>query len=176
VRFVAAFNRQDAGAVSEMYTDDCSLMPPGSDVVQGKENTKKIYIAFFEMGFGSIEVKMDELGPPDATDTLYERSHFTFFDKEGNMMDRGKHVVIWKLVNGEWRAHVDIFNSNVNPRTPASVDALRDEIVAVNKQRAKAWREQDAEGVASFFADDARMMAAGMDVFRGREGMKRIGI
>jgi len=46
----------------------------------------------------------------------------------------------------------------------------------VNKQRAKAWHEQDAEGVASFFAGDARMMAAGMDVFRGREGMKRIGI
>ena len=35
-----------------------------------------------------------------------------------------RHVVIWKLVNGEWRAHVDIFNSNVNPRAPASVDGL----------------------------------------------------
>ena len=30
--------------------------------------------------------------------------------------------MIWKLVNGEWRNHVDIFNSNVNPQAPASVD------------------------------------------------------
>ena len=51
---------------------------------------KKFNAAFFEMGSGSIEVKMDELGPPDATDTLYERSHYVIFDKEGNMMDRGK--------------------------------------------------------------------------------------
>ena len=38
MRFVAAFNRQDAGAVSEMYTDDCTMMPTGSDVVQGKDS------------------------------------------------------------------------------------------------------------------------------------------
>ena len=38
MQFVAAFNRQDAGAVSEMYTDDCTMMPTGSDVVQGKDS------------------------------------------------------------------------------------------------------------------------------------------
>jgi len=42
------------------------------------------------MGVSRVELKVDELGPPDATDTLYERSHFTFFDKEGNLLDKGK--------------------------------------------------------------------------------------
>ena len=38
----------------------------------------------------------------------------------------------------------------------------------------KKWREQDAEGVASFFATDAKIMIAGMDVLHGREGMQAI--
>ncbi len=35
-RFTEAFNRQDAEAVSQFYTEDCSMMPTGSDVIQGK--------------------------------------------------------------------------------------------------------------------------------------------
>ena len=38
VRFTEAFNRQDAEAVSQFYTEDCTMMPTGSDVVQGKES------------------------------------------------------------------------------------------------------------------------------------------
>ena len=49
---------------------------------------------------------------------------------------------------------------------------MRDEIVAVDKQYEKVWHEQDAEGVASFYTTDAKIMAAGMDVFQGREGME----
>jgi len=49
-----------------------------------------MFAAFFEMGISHVELKIDEMGPPDATDTLYERSHFTFFDKEGNLLDEGK--------------------------------------------------------------------------------------
>ena len=52
--------------------------------------------------------------------------------------------------------------------------ALRDEIVAVDHQYEKVWHEQDAEGIASFYTTDAKIMAAGMDVFHGREGMQAI--
>ena len=38
MRLTAAYNRQDARAVSEMFTDDCTMMPTGSDVVQGKDS------------------------------------------------------------------------------------------------------------------------------------------
>ena len=36
--FMKAFNCQDAEAVSDLYTDDCTMMPTGTDVVQGKES------------------------------------------------------------------------------------------------------------------------------------------
>ena len=46
-QFVAAFNRQDAGAISEMYTDDGTVMPTGSDSVQGKDSRHLVAIDSF---------------------------------------------------------------------------------------------------------------------------------
>ena len=49
---------------------------------------------------------------------------------------------------------------------------MRDEIVAVDKQYEKVWNEQDAEGVASFYTTDAKIMAAGMDVSKAEKVWK----
>ena len=44
----------------------------------------------------------------------------------------------------------------------------------MDHQYEKVWHEQDAEGVASFYTTDAKIMAASMDVFHGRDGMQAI--
>ena len=36
-KFMAAFKAQDANAVAALYTEDCKVMPTGSDVVMGRE-------------------------------------------------------------------------------------------------------------------------------------------
>ena len=36
-KFMAAFDSGDATGLSQLYTEDCKLMPPGSDVVMGRE-------------------------------------------------------------------------------------------------------------------------------------------
>ena len=36
---MAAFAAKDLQKLSELYTEDCKLMPPGSDVVYGREGT-----------------------------------------------------------------------------------------------------------------------------------------
>ncbi len=50
--------------------------------------------------------------------------------------------------------------------------ALKEEIVALNKQYTEEWVEQDAEGVASFYTCNAKIMGAGMDVIHGKEGIQ----
>ncbi len=49
--------------------------------------------------------------------------------------------------------------------------ALKEEIVALNKQYTEEWEEQDAEGVASFYTCDAKSMGPGMDVIHGKKGI-----
>ena len=53
-------------------------------------DVEKYIAAVYEKGVDSIEIKVGEVGPPDGTDTLYERSHYTLSDKEGNLIERGK--------------------------------------------------------------------------------------
>ena len=37
---MAAFKAQDANAVAALYTEDCKIMPPESDVVVGREGIR----------------------------------------------------------------------------------------------------------------------------------------
>ena len=41
-KFMAAFDGGDATALSQLYTEDCKLMPTGSDVVMGREGIADI--------------------------------------------------------------------------------------------------------------------------------------
>ena len=54
------------------------------------QGVRKLLDSIFKMGVGSVALKIDEVGPCDATDTLYERSHYTFFDVQGKIIDKGK--------------------------------------------------------------------------------------
>ena len=38
-KFMAAYKAQDANAVAALYAEDGKIMPPGSDVVVGREGT-----------------------------------------------------------------------------------------------------------------------------------------
>ena len=37
LKFMTAFSKQDATGLSELYTEDCKLMPTGTDVLYGRE-------------------------------------------------------------------------------------------------------------------------------------------
>ena len=40
-KFMDAFAKQDATAVSNLYTTDCKIMPTGADVITGREGQYK---------------------------------------------------------------------------------------------------------------------------------------
>ncbi len=48
----------------------------------------------FQMGIAKMVIKSDEVGPSDVTDTLYERTHYTLFDRKGNIFETGKYVAL----------------------------------------------------------------------------------
>ena len=50
----------------------------------------KVFSGVMTAGAKSVLLKIDEVGPLDATDTAYERSHYTFYDKDGAIFDHGK--------------------------------------------------------------------------------------
>ena len=41
-------------------------------------------------GVKSLLLKTDDIGPLDATEMVYERGHYTFYNGDGGVVDQGK--------------------------------------------------------------------------------------
>jgi hypothetical protein len=46
-------------------------------------------------------------------DTAWDAGTYLIKSADGNVLDKGKYVTIWKRENGQWKLHRDIFNSDL---------------------------------------------------------------
>jgi uncharacterized protein (TIGR02246 family) len=109
-QFTAAFRRGDAAGVAAVYTIDGQVLPPNSDVVSGKPAIQAFWQWAMDMGVKALKL---EIAEAEANGHIaYEVGKFTLQGAEGQMIDAGKYVVIWKQEAGQWKVHRDIFNSS----------------------------------------------------------------
>ena len=113
-QFMDYYNSGDAAGLAELYTDDGQILPPNSGFVTGRTAIEAFWEALMEMGIKQVKLEVVEVerGP----DTAYEMSTFILADANGQTLDQGKYIVIWKQEDGDWKLHRDIFNSS----TPVS--------------------------------------------------------
>jgi uncharacterized protein (TIGR02246 family) len=108
--FEEAANSKDAAAVGSLYTEDATLLPPGSPMIKGRQNIQQFWKSFFDAGASDGKLTTVELNA--MGDVACEIGAF-----EANMpgagKTQGKYVVIWKRQpDGNIRMAVDIFNTN----------------------------------------------------------------
>ena len=100
-------NKND-GSILTRYTDDACLLPPNAPPVCGKENMAK----FFAEG-PKVHVKfIIQHLYGDAKEFVTEESYYEMTDLNGNKLDEGKVIVVWKKTKDGWRMHRDMFSSN----------------------------------------------------------------
>jgi ketosteroid isomerase-like protein len=97
-KFAQAFNAGDAAAVAALYTDDAVILPPGAEMMKGKNAIRAFWKGAAEqLGDGAVR----EIGT------------FTFRTKGAQPQDiTGKYVVVWEKVGSDWRLATDIWNTN----------------------------------------------------------------
>ena len=110
-KFAAAFNAGDAAAVAAMYTEDAHLLPPGMEMMQGRDSIQK----FWQGG-------MEHLSDPKLTavdvellgdSAVREIGTFTAKTKGDQPQEvSGKYVQIWEKAGDEWKIAIDIYNMN----------------------------------------------------------------
>jgi len=113
-RLMAAFERQDAAAVADCYTDDGKLMTPHAASHVGREAIQSIVAEGFREGVRHLileTVTLEVIG-----DTAWEEGLFTTADASGERLDHGKYIVVWKQVGGAWLMARDIMSSNLPAR------------------------------------------------------------
>ncbi len=110
-RFVASFNAGDfAGAARGVYTRAARVLPPGADMIQGREAIAGFWeAAASQMGLKSCRLQTVELVP--MGEGAYEIGRGTLTLTNGQQV-AVKYVVVWKEEDGDWRWDVDIWNPN----------------------------------------------------------------
>jgi uncharacterized protein (TIGR02246 family) len=109
--FMAAFNGGDAAGLAALYTETGQLLPPNSDFVTGQQAIQGFWQALMDMGIK--EAKLEIVEAEDHGDTATEVSKFTLYGEGGQVLDKGKYIIIWKHEDGQWKLHRDIFNSSM---------------------------------------------------------------
>ena len=113
--FEKAANRKDAASIAALYTEDATLLPPGSPAVKGRKNIQQYWRGFFEAGASDAKLRVMEVTA--VGDTAYEIGAFEANlpqPKGGTARTQGKYVVVWKRQpDNSVQLVVDIFNTNV---------------------------------------------------------------
>jgi uncharacterized protein (TIGR02246 family) len=109
--FMAAFKRGDAAGIAALYTESGQLLPPNSDFVTGRQAIQAVWQAVLDAGFKSVDLQIVEV--EGHGDTAIEISKYVLYGEGGQALDKGKYIIVWKQVGGQWQLHRDIFNSSM---------------------------------------------------------------
>jgi len=105
----AQFAKGDAAVISQMYSADATVLPPGSDMVKGRENIEKLWKGAID-GMTDLRITTKEVLPLSG-DAVREIGTFTAKTKGDNSQDiAGKFSVLWVREGGSWKINTDIWN------------------------------------------------------------------
>lgn len=108
-RFMERFNSGDIATAAEgVYTKGARVLPPGAELVRGRENIVGFWQgAAAALGLTHVELTTLELEVHSGGAHEIGRAELTL---EGDQHATGKYVVVWKEEEGAWRWDVDIWN------------------------------------------------------------------
>ena len=109
--FMATFKGGDGASMAALYTENGQVLPPNSDFVTSKQAIQGFWQAIFDMGIKEVKLKIVEA--EGHGDTAIEVGRYTLKDEGGQVLGKGKYIVIWKQEEGQWKLHRDIFNSSM---------------------------------------------------------------
>jgi uncharacterized protein (TIGR02246 family) len=114
VEWVAAVAAKDAAASAAFYAADGRIMPPGAPAAEGPAAVGAVWSGFFQLKDFALTFEPTLIAVAQNGDMAYDIGTYalTFTGDQGPVQDRGKYVVVWKNVDGDWKVAADIFNSD----------------------------------------------------------------
>jgi uncharacterized protein (TIGR02246 family) len=114
LRFAEGYKTLDPAAVANLYTENAAYLPPGGDVMKGRQNIAKSFVGFFdsvEQRKGRLQISFRIVQRQVDTKLAYDVGIYTltsFNDKGESTAGSGKFVVVAKRgEDGIWRFQVD---------------------------------------------------------------------
>ena len=108
------FGRRNFDALDRIYTANARILPPGTPMVSGRESIKQFWKDLV-IGAHATSAMLSSLDVMDAGDGMVEigRAVLTVAPPDQPVAEMEvKYVVFWREEDGDWKWHVDIWNSN----------------------------------------------------------------
>jgi uncharacterized protein (TIGR02246 family) len=115
VKFGEAARAGDASGLASLYAEDARLLPPNSEMIQGREGIEAFWAGGFQMGIKDVMLTTMEVMIMGDMVCEIGKAEVTI-QPEGMevIQDVAKYVVIWKkATDGVWKLYVDIWNTNL---------------------------------------------------------------
>ena len=111
------YNAGDAAGVAAIYDEEGRLLPPQAEPIAGRAKVQEFWQAV--MGSGVKGAAFEVLEVHAAGDVATEVGNYVMKGAEGQELDHGKYIVVWKKRKGSWFILRDIWNSSAAPAAAA---------------------------------------------------------
>ncbi|MGQ2993774.1 YybH family protein [Variovorax sp.] len=111
--WMQSIRERDLEAILDIYADDATYMPPGKPAFSGKQALREVWAGYLQRE-DFVASYVPTLHLCDAGDMAYDIGRYRIaMKKEGlSVSFEGKYVVVWKRIDGRWKAVVDMDNDN----------------------------------------------------------------
>jgi len=116
---VAAEVAQDTDAALAFWAEDAVAQPAGTPQVKGLDAIRALYDGFFSQ-IKHFESTPSHLEVSQGGDLAYEYgvNRIVLSSPEGDLLDLGKYLVVWKKIEGEWFVTALSFTSDAGAPAP----------------------------------------------------------
>lgn len=90
--FIEAMNKSNSVSAANCYTTDAKFMQPNAKATAGRNNILHVISAFMKSGMPKFSLNTKEVW--GNNDLLVSEDEWTFTDKDGKEVDRGKSLVV----------------------------------------------------------------------------------
>jgi ketosteroid isomerase-like protein len=101
---------RNVNVLENIYTSDARILPPGAAMIEGRDNIKNFWCQTIA-GLATQSATLDTVHAESLGDRVFEIGRADLHLAGGQTVSI-KYVVLWKEENGQWKWHVDIWNSN----------------------------------------------------------------
>jgi ketosteroid isomerase-like protein len=107
------FGNRNFAALDQIYTRDARILPPGAEMISGREAIKKFWTDLVRSANATSAV-LASVDVMPAGDGAVEigKATLTIAPQGAPTQMEAKYVVYWRQEDGRWKWHVDIWNPN----------------------------------------------------------------
>jgi uncharacterized protein (TIGR02246 family) len=114
-RWQAAVDARDIKAAAAFFAPNGIVMPANGPMIVGREGIEMWFSEWLVLPEVSNTFAPDVIEVAVSGDLAYDYGTYRVVidTPEGRVEDVGKYVVVWKKIDGQWRAALDISNSDL---------------------------------------------------------------